>query len=198
MTVRYRRDREAWYVDVVVNHPDGTWERIRARSPSNTKRAAQEYERKLIEEALARAANPSPAERRFDEFAEDFMKTYATANNKPSEVDSKQRILNEHLLPNFGPLLLSQVTTYEVERYKAAKLSPPTAPASGRTTSGTDEETPRPRKPSSAGLAKAAAHARGVPVCRVRCADDLSKTLSAFAATQGVSTWQRIPLSQLI
>ena len=132
---------------VVVTHPDGTWERIRARSPSNTKRAAQEYERKLIEEALARAANPSPAERRFDEFAEDFMKTYATANNKPSEVDSKQRILNEHLLPNFGPLLLSQVTTYEVERYKAAKLSPPTAPASGRTTSGTDEETPRPRKP---------------------------------------------------
>ena len=41
-------------------------------------------------------------------------------------------------------------------------------------------------------------NARGVPVCPVRCADDLSKTLSAFAASQGASTWQRIPLSQLI
>jgi hypothetical protein len=40
--------------------------------------------------------------------------------------------------------------------------------------------------------------ARGVPVCRVHCDDDLSKTLSAFASTQGPSVWQRIPLSHLI
>jgi uncharacterized protein (DUF58 family) len=40
--------------------------------------------------------------------------------------------------------------------------------------------------------------AHGVPVCRVCCDDDLSKTLSAFASTQGPSAWQRIPLSHLI
>lgn len=39
--------------------------------------------------------------------------------------------------------------------------------------------------------------ARGVPVCRVRCDDDLSRTISAFANTQGPAAWQRIPLSQL-
>jgi len=51
MTVRYRRDREAWFVDVVVAHADGLRERIRARSPINTRRAALEHERRLIEEA---------------------------------------------------------------------------------------------------------------------------------------------------
>lgn len=64
MTVRYRPERGAWYVDVVVNHPDRTWERIRARSPVNTKRAAMEYERRLVEEALARGSNPPPPEDR--------------------------------------------------------------------------------------------------------------------------------------
>jgi len=39
---------------------------------------------------------------------------------------------------------------------------------------------------------------RGVPVCRVRCNNDLTQTLSAFASSQGNFTWQRIPLSQLI
>ena len=37
-----------------------------------------------------------------------------------------------------------------------------------------------------------------VPVCRVRCENDLTQTLSAFAGTQGnYSTWQRLPLSHL-
>lgn len=38
---------------------------------------------------------------------------------------------------------------------------------------------------------------RGVPVCRVRYNNDLTQTLSAFAASQGDIAWQRIPLSQL-
>jgi uncharacterized protein (DUF58 family) len=38
---------------------------------------------------------------------------------------------------------------------------------------------------------------RGVPVCRVRCNNDLTQTLSAFATTHGTFTWQRIPLSHL-
>ncbi len=38
---------------------------------------------------------------------------------------------------------------------------------------------------------------RGVPICRVRYNNDLTQTLSAFAASQGDFSWQRIPLSQL-
>lgn len=50
--------------------------------------------------------------------------------------------------------------------------------------------------PGADGMEKSLA-SRGVPVCRVRCGDDLAQVLSAFAAAQGVSTWQRIPLSHL-
>ena len=38
---------------------------------------------------------------------------------------------------------------------------------------------------------------RGVPICRVRCNNDLTQTLSDFASTQGPTTWQRLPLSHL-
>jgi integrase len=122
MTVRYRPERGAWYVDVVVNHPDGTWERIRARSPVNRKRNAEEHERQLIEEALAHRKNPQPPERRVKEFAKEFLKTYAVANNKPSEVDTKDRILRLHIVPALGDLLLSEVTAHRIEQFKAEKL----------------------------------------------------------------------------
>lgn len=40
---------------------------------------------------------------------------------------------------------------------------------------------------------------RGVPVCRIRCENDLAQTLSAFSGSQGtLSPWKRIPLSHLI
>lgn len=51
--------------------------------------------------------------------------------------------------------------------------------------------------PGAEKLAKSLA-SLGVPVCRVRCNDDLIQTLSTFASSQGPSAWQRIPLSHLI
>jgi uncharacterized protein (DUF58 family) len=51
--------------------------------------------------------------------------------------------------------------------------------------------------PSGAEAFAQALASRGVPVCRVRCNDDLSHALSIFASTQGTFTWQRLPLSHL-
>jgi uncharacterized protein (DUF58 family) len=51
--------------------------------------------------------------------------------------------------------------------------------------------------PPGAELLEKTLLSRGVPICRVRCENDLAQTLSAFASTQGTSTWQRIPLSHL-
>lgn len=51
--------------------------------------------------------------------------------------------------------------------------------------------------PPGAGVLEKTLLSRGVPICRVRCDNDLTQTLSAFANTQGPITWQRIPLSQL-
>ncbi len=124
MTVRYRQERGAWYVDVVVNHLDGRKERIRARSPINLKRAAEEHERKLIAAALERAAKPpAPPERRVREFAEEFITTYASVNNKPSEVAAKKTNLRIHILPVFGDLMLSEVTAVRIDQLKAEKLA---------------------------------------------------------------------------
>ncbi|MBI5934706.1 MAG: DUF58 domain-containing protein [Chloroflexi bacterium] len=38
---------------------------------------------------------------------------------------------------------------------------------------------------------------RGIPICRVRCGDDLTQTLSAFAPARGAISWQRIQSPQL-
>jgi len=50
------------------------------------------------------------------------MTTYASANNKPSEVAAKRRVLDAHIIPALGDLTLSQVTGHEVDKFKAALL----------------------------------------------------------------------------
>jgi integrase len=71
-----------------------------------------------VEEGATQVA----AEKRFGEFGIEFLKTYATANNKLSEVETKERILRVHLIPAFGDLLLAEIGPEAIERYKADKL----------------------------------------------------------------------------
>ena len=61
-------------------------------------------------------------ERTYAEFAMEFLQIYAVANNKLSEVETKERILRVHLIPAFGQYWLDEIGVAEVERYKAAKL----------------------------------------------------------------------------
>jgi|SRR5579871_209584 len=56
-------------------------------------------------------------------FAREFISVYARANNKPSEIRSKESMLRTHLLPEFGRLRLDQIDAHRVERYKAERLS---------------------------------------------------------------------------
>jgi len=50
-------------------------------------------------------------------FAKKFIDTYARANNKPSEVQSKQTILKMHLVPELGSLKLSEICQRKIETY---------------------------------------------------------------------------------
>jgi integrase len=108
-------------VDVVFEHPDGHVERERKVSPVQTRRGAEQYERDLRQTLLIgdrkkeRSEIPTLAQ-----FADDFVETYAKANNKPSEVDSKRRWL-KLLLPAMGRKRLDEIGTQDVEAYKAAK-----------------------------------------------------------------------------
>jgi hypothetical protein len=58
----------------------------------------------------------------FDAFADEFMKTYAKTNNKPSEQKNKELILRRHLRPAFGHLNLGDIRAREIERLKAELL----------------------------------------------------------------------------
>jgi hypothetical protein len=59
----------------------------------------------------------------FSAYAEDFMKTYAVANNKPSERTAKARTLKHQLLPAFGTMRLDEIKTHPIEVLKAELLA---------------------------------------------------------------------------
>ena len=127
ITMPARKYRGKWHVDVWVDIPGQGKRRIRKRSRVQSKKGTEAYERELIADALA-AAEAAAAEaerakeRRFDDYATEFMETYAVTNNGYSEVLSKERTLRLHLLPAFGGLPLQAIRRREIELYKAAKL----------------------------------------------------------------------------
>ena len=131
MSVRRRMDRdplagaayEVWLVDIVFQHPDGREQRIKKKSPVQTRRGAEDYERQ-VRNALLDGSYGKKEEKfaTFGDFAETFVNTYATANNKPSEVRSKNSILNLHMKPAFGRKRLGAIGSEDVEAYKARML----------------------------------------------------------------------------
>jgi integrase len=113
--------REFWLVDVVFEHANGQVQRLRKVSPVQTKRGAEEYERRLRAELL----HPAPKNEKkevptLEEFAPRFIEGYAKANRqKASGVQGKQSVLKTHLLPLFGRLPLDQITDERVAKLKA-------------------------------------------------------------------------------
>jgi integrase len=121
-TMAVRRIRGKWYVDFRFQHPDGRVERVRKRSPISSRVGAEEYERQLRASMLAPVSEAKEVPK-FSVFAEEFMKTYAAANNKPSEQSAKACILKHHLLPAFGELRCDEIRTHAIETLKADKLA---------------------------------------------------------------------------
>jgi integrase len=110
--------RQFWMVDVVFEHVDGRVERLRKVAPVQTKRGAEEYERRLRAELL----NPSPKRMEVPtlaEFAPQFIEGHAKANRqKASGILSKEAILRTHLLPLMGTATLDQITDLRVAQLK--------------------------------------------------------------------------------
>ncbi len=121
MPVRKRSGR-GWIVDIHWTYPDGRKERIKRKSPVNTKRGAEEYERQLRAELL----NPTAQNRRgiptLEAFAEEFLDTYVAANNKPSEQSAKRTVIRLHLLPMLGEKKLHDIGVRDIEHLKSRLL----------------------------------------------------------------------------
>ncbi len=121
-----KRWRGKWVVDFTTD--DG--QRVRRRSPVQTRRAAAAFEADLRGQVDAAGQDDSstsmgcsdPPGTTLGEFAIDWLETYARVNNKRSEVVAKESILRVHLLPVFGNRHLHEIGARDVERYKAAKL----------------------------------------------------------------------------
>lgn len=74
---------------------------------------------------------PLPARKevpKFAAYADDFMKTYVVANNKPSERQAKASILQHHLLPACGEMLLDAIKVHAIETLKARLLAKKLSP----------------------------------------------------------------------
>ena len=117
---------DAWFVDVKFQPLVGKEKRIRKVSPVQTKRGAEQYEQQIRQALLDGTYGKKPKEvteqPRLAVFAKEFIDTYAKANNKPSEVQSKQTILKMHLVPEMGTLKLNEIGQRKIETYKARKL----------------------------------------------------------------------------
>ena len=119
-----RKDNKmGWMVDFVFQFPDGRKERIRKKSPVQTRRGAEQYERQIRERMMRPEARKKRKEvPTLQEFAREFLETYARTNNKPSEVKSKKCVFNHHLLPAFGRKRLDQIGAREIEKFKSRKV----------------------------------------------------------------------------
>lgn len=111
--------------DVKLQHPDGRVQRVRKVSPVQTRRGAEAYERDLRRALLDGSFGRKESEQapKLTEFAQEFVATYATSNNKPSEVEAKRSILRTWLVPILGRKRLDEITVRDVEALKAKMLA---------------------------------------------------------------------------
>lgn len=115
-----RRLKGAWWVDFRFER-----ERIRKKSPVDTKRGAEEYERVLRERLLRGEpleGSTSTREERAGDFFDTFLKTYAQTENKPSERASKESIVALHLKPFFGEMALGEINESAIAQFKAQQV----------------------------------------------------------------------------
>jgi integrase len=135
MSVRRQRYRsrgtgelkEYWIVDVDLQHPDGRQERVRKVSPIQTRRGAEQCERDLRQALLNGTYGREEESKREDrsnlsDFGDEFLRTYATVHNKPSEQAAKRSVLTAYLKPLLGHLAIDKIGTGSVESLKAALI----------------------------------------------------------------------------
>jgi integrase len=117
MTVR--KIRNTWWVDFRTNYI-----RYRKRSPENSKSGAEAYEATL-RQRLARGESIGRNDRiqqqglLFKDFACKWYETYVVPNNKPGEQENKKAALSSCIIPFFGEMPITSITSYHIEQYKA-------------------------------------------------------------------------------
>jgi integrase len=121
MAVRQNKQRNQWIVDIRY----GNGQRHRQYSPANSKKGAEAFEVHLRNkiargESIVRNSNEEKKELSFEQFARQWFKQYVIPNNKVTEQYAKRLVLEKYVIPFFGKTTLKNVSTYQIERFKAA------------------------------------------------------------------------------
>lgn len=115
-----RKIKNNWWVDFRFGG-----ERYRKKSPVNTKAGALNHEamlrEKLVKGEPIEENRPELKKYNFQSFAWEWFEIYVKNNNKYSEIRGKKIILERHLIPFFGKSKLENITSMDVEKYKAKK-----------------------------------------------------------------------------
>src|SRR5690349_15360202 len=116
-----RKIKNSWWVDFCFSGV-----RFRKRSPENSRAGAQAHEI-VLRQRLARGENILAKSQsveqapRFEEFAWKWFDDYVVTNNKHSEQRTKKYVLTGTLVPFFGKLLITEITSHRIEQFKAQR-----------------------------------------------------------------------------
>jgi integrase len=103
-----------WRVSFVYKHPDGRKERIQELAPINTRRGAEEHERKLLAAAVSSGTYhqappaPAPVVPLLEVFVKDYL-AHAETRLKASTFADKRNRLKRDVLPLFGKQRLDEL-----------------------------------------------------------------------------------------
>ena len=127
MSVRRRMERdpatgaqyEVWLVDVVFQRPDGRRTRVKKKSPVQTRRGAEEYERQirnaLLHGTFGRKEAPS-----FAVFAKEFQEVYVKGQLKWATQLTYESTIRVHLLPVFRGVPIDEISAQRVAKLRVA------------------------------------------------------------------------------
>lgn len=119
--------KKSWWVDFHFGH-----RRYRKRSPEKSRAGALAYEatlrKKLANGGLIDEPQVAVEAQTLACFAEEWLSSYVVPNNKPGEQKNKRNALRKSIIPFFGRMLITEITTRRVEQYKAYLLRQGSSP----------------------------------------------------------------------
>jgi integrase len=114
---------EGWEVDIRITLPDGRRFRERVKAPVSSKPSAVRWGQQREAVLLAQGGRRNEPERdpapTLETFWPRFMEGHARANQeKPSSIETRERIWKNHLQPALGKLRLDEITDEQIARLK--------------------------------------------------------------------------------
>lgn len=116
----YKNNRGKWIAHVVWESPDGSEREIKKTSPVQTKTGAERYERE-IRNALGDGTYgivKNESVQTVAQYRDGFIQWYINEGSKPSSVQRRVELLDDHVIPLFGNRRLNDFSEKEVQELK--------------------------------------------------------------------------------